>query len=119
MELRKFTDKGLEQFRGYLHELSDGSAATPPLHLLTDPEFSKPMRGSVQLEYAQFASRLDLARNLDQTFEGLPERPDKLMNDIHPRYQLRATFIMKSPHDKALLQIEESWRRCTSSTITI
>lgn len=83
MELRKFTDKGLEQFRGYLHELSEGSAATPPLHLLTDPEFSKPMRGIVQLEHAQFASRLDLARNLDQTFEGLPERPDKLMNDIH------------------------------------
>lgn len=83
MELRRFTDKGLEQFRGYLHELSEGSAATPPLHWLTDPEFSKPMRGSVQLEQAQFASRLDLARNLDQTFEGLPERPDKLMNDIH------------------------------------
>ena len=83
MELRKFTDKGLERLRGYLHELSAGSAATPPLHLLTDPEFSKPMRGSVQLEHAQFASRLDLARNLDQTFEGLPERPDKLMNDIH------------------------------------
>ena len=83
MELRKFTDQGLEQFRGYLHELSAGSAATPPLHLLTDPEFSKPMRGSVQLEHAQFASRLDLARNLDQTFEGFPERPDKLMNDIH------------------------------------
>jgi hypothetical protein len=83
MELRKFTDKGLEQFRGYLHELSEGSAATPPLHLLTDPEFSRPMRDSIQLEHAQFASRLDLARNLDQTFEGLPERPDKLMNDIH------------------------------------
>ena len=83
MELRRFTDKGLEQFRGYLYELSEGSAATPPLHWLTDPEFSKPMRGSVQLEHAQFASRLDLARNLDQTFEGLPERPDKLMNDIH------------------------------------
>ena len=83
MELRKFTDKGLERLRGYLHELSAGSAATPPLHLLTDPEFSKPMRGSAQLEHAQFASRLDLARNLDQTFEGLPERPDKLMNDIH------------------------------------
>ena len=48
MELRKFTDKGLEQFRGCLHELSEGSAATPPLHLLTDPEFSRPMRGSVQ-----------------------------------------------------------------------
>jgi hypothetical protein len=83
MELRKFTVKGLEQFRGYLHELSEGSAAKPPLHLLTDPEFSKSMRGSVQLEHTQFVSRLDLARYLDQAFEELPERPDKLMNDIH------------------------------------
>ena len=83
MELRKFTDKGLEQFRGYLHELSDGSAAKPPLHLLTDSEFSKPMRGRVQLEDTQFISRLELAHYLDQTLEELPERPDKLMNDVH------------------------------------
>ena len=83
MELRKFTEKGLEQFRGYLHELSEGSAATPPLHLLTDPEFSKPMRGGAQFEHTQFVSRLDLARFLDQIFEELPERPDKLMNDVH------------------------------------
>jgi hypothetical protein len=83
MELRKFTDKGLEQFRGYLHKLGEGSPAELPLHLLTDPEFSKPMRGGVQLEHAQFVSRLDLARFLDQTFEELPERPDKLVNDVH------------------------------------
>jgi hypothetical protein len=83
MELRKFTDKGLEQFRCYLHELSEGSAAKPPLHLLTDSEFSKPMRGRVQLEDTQFISRLRLAHYLDQTLEELPERPDKLMNDVH------------------------------------
>jgi hypothetical protein len=83
MELRKFTDRGLEQFRCYLHELSEGSTAKPPLHLLTDPEFSKPMRGRVQLEDTQFISRLELAHYLDQTLEELPERPDKLMNDIH------------------------------------
>jgi hypothetical protein len=83
MELRKFTDKGLEQFRCYLHELSEGSAAKPPLHLLTGSEFSKPMRGRVQLEDTQFISRLGLAHYLDQTLEELPERPDKLMNDVH------------------------------------
>jgi hypothetical protein len=83
MELRKFTVKGLEQFRGYLHEMGEGSTAKPPLHLLTDPEFSRPMRGSVQLEDTQFMSRLELARYLDQTLEELPERPDKLMNDVH------------------------------------
>jgi hypothetical protein len=83
MELRKFTDKGLEQFRAYLHEMGEGSAARPPLNLLADSEFSKPMRGSVQLEHIQFESRLGLARYLDQTFEELPERPDKLANDVH------------------------------------
>jgi len=83
MELRKFTDKGIEQFRGYLHEMGEGSTTKPPLHLLTDPEFSKPMRGRVQLEDTQFMSRLELARYLDQTLEELPERPDKLMNDVH------------------------------------
>lgn len=83
MELRKFTDKGLEQFRGYLHELGQGSAVTPPLHLLVDPEFSIEMRANVGVEHARFQSRLDLARYLDQTFEELPEQPDKLANDVH------------------------------------
>ena len=83
MELRKFTDKGLEQFRAYLRELGEGSTANPPSHLLTDTDFSRPMRGGVQLEQAKFVSRLDLARYLDLTFEELPERPDKLMNDVH------------------------------------
>jgi hypothetical protein len=83
MELRKFTEKGLEQFRAYLHELGEGSAAAPPLHLLTDPESSKAMRGSVQIKQIQFESRLYLARYLDQILEELPERPDNLANDVH------------------------------------
>jgi hypothetical protein len=83
MELRKFTDNGLDQFQGYLRALSEGSAALPPLHLLTDPGFSKPARGRVQLDHIRFASRLDLAHYLDQTLEGLSERPDQLMNDVH------------------------------------
>jgi hypothetical protein len=83
MDLRKFTDKGLERFRGYLHELGEGSAAEPPFHLLTDSEFSKPMRGGVQLEPALFQSRLHLARYLDQTLEALPERPTQLARDVN------------------------------------
>jgi hypothetical protein len=83
MELRKFTDKGLERFRSYLHQLGEGSAAAPPLRFLTEPESSKAMRRSVQLEQRRFESRLHLARYLDQTLEQLPERPDKLANDVH------------------------------------
>lgn len=83
MELRKFTDKGLERFRGYLHELGQGSLVTLPLHLLVDPEFSKEMQANIELEHTHFESRLDLARHLDLTFEELPEQPDILANDVH------------------------------------
>lgn len=82
MELRQFTDKGLEQFRAYLHELGEKSAAEPPLHLLTGLETSKPIHGSVQIEPTRFESRLHLARYIDHALEDLPERPDKIANDI-------------------------------------
>jgi hypothetical protein len=83
MELRKFTDKGLERFRDYLHGLGEGPAAEPPVHLLTDPESSRSMRGIVSLEPVRFESRLHLARYLDQALEVLPERPDQIANDVH------------------------------------
>jgi hypothetical protein len=83
MELRKFTDKGLEQFRDYLHKLGEGSTAKPPLELLTDPESSRRMPSSVQVEPSRFVSRLDMARYLDQAFEELPIEQDKLINDVN------------------------------------
>ena len=82
MELRRFTDKGLERFRAYLHELGEESTADPPLTLLTDPDSSKSMQRRVELENIQFESRLALARYLDQKLEELPERPDQLVNDV-------------------------------------
>jgi hypothetical protein len=83
MDLRTFTDKGLERFRGCLRELREGSVTEPPFHLLSDPEFSKPAPGSAQLEPARFQSRLHLARYLDQAMEAVPERPDKIAADVH------------------------------------
>lgn len=84
MELRTFTEKGLESFRGYLHELSEGTVVNPPpLNLLGDADFSKPVAGRVPLEQRRFGSRLDLARYLDQVLEAFPERPDTLASDIH------------------------------------
>ena len=83
MELRRFTEKGLEHFRAYLHGLSEGSAANlPPAPLLSEPDFSKPAEGRVQLEQKRFSSRLDLARYLDQVLETVPERPDTIASDI-------------------------------------
>ncbi len=83
MELRRFTDRGVEQFRVFLHELGAGATAVAPSHVLTDPEFSKPIGGGWHLEPVRFGSRLALARYLDQTLEALPERSDKLANDVH------------------------------------
>ncbi|MFO7710093.1 MAG: hypothetical protein R6V84_18140 [Desulfobacterales bacterium] len=82
MELRKFTDKGIERFRSCLRDLAGGSAAEPPRRLLTDPEFSRSVRGGVELEQHQFESRLHLARYLDRILDDLPERPDKLVDDV-------------------------------------
>jgi len=82
MELGKLTDKGIEQLRQYLHLLTQGSAAEPPLWLLTEPELSKSLRNGVQIEQRSFASRLELARYLDQALENIPERPDTIANEI-------------------------------------
>jgi hypothetical protein len=83
MELRKLTDTGLEQFRGYLRELGQGSTAEPPVQLISSPEFSQEVRADIRVEHSLFQSRLDLARYLDQQFEEWPEQPDIIANDVH------------------------------------
>ena len=82
MELRKLTDKGIEEFRFYLHQLAQGSTAESPIRLLTEPEFSQALRNGAPIDQRRFASRLDLARYLDQVLENVPERPDILANEV-------------------------------------
>jgi hypothetical protein len=83
MELKKFTDQGLERFRGYLHALSEGSVEPPPLQLLTDPEFSRQAAGHVQIDQKQFGSGLELAPYLDHVLEPYPQWPDTVAADTH------------------------------------
>ena len=64
--LRKFTDKGIAQFRRYLADLRDGAASPPPFDLLVDPVASKPVKGQLQIENRKFATRLELAQYLDE-----------------------------------------------------
>lgn len=82
MELRKFTDEGVERFRVYLRAAVEGSTAGPPRELLTDPKSSFSVRERLQIEPQVFANRLELARYLDRIFENLRERPDTLANDV-------------------------------------
>jgi hypothetical protein len=64
MELRKLTDKGIEEFRLYLHQLKQGSTAEPPIEFLTDPEFSQALRNGAPIDQRRFASQLDLTYDL-------------------------------------------------------
>ncbi len=64
--LRKFSDKGIEQFRGYLADLKEGAASSPPFDLLVDPVASKPVNEQLQIENRKFATRLELAQYLDE-----------------------------------------------------
>ena len=83
MELRKFTDQGLERFRGYLHALSEGSVESPPLNLLTDPEFSRQAAGQARIDQRQFGSGLELASYLDHVLAGYPHWPGTVAADTH------------------------------------
>ena len=64
--LRKFTDEGIEQFRGYLADLKEGATSSPPFDLLVDPVASKPVNERLQIENRKFATRLELAQYLDE-----------------------------------------------------
>jgi hypothetical protein len=64
--LRKFSDKGIEQFRRYLADLKEGAASSPPFDLLVDPVASKPVNEQLQIENRKFATRLELAQYLDE-----------------------------------------------------
>jgi hypothetical protein len=81
MELKRLTDKGIEEFRRYLRQLTEGSTAPPP-RLLSEPEFSIALPNGPPVEQRRFASRWELARYLDQVLENIPERPDILVNDV-------------------------------------
>jgi hypothetical protein len=83
MELRKLSDKGVEQFRTYLQQLAEGSTAGAPLQLLTDPDSSRPTQEHVPLEGKRFAARLELARYLDNALGNLHDRPDVIANDVN------------------------------------
>ena len=81
MEIRKFTDKGIDQFREYLSALRDGSTDAPPYHLLTDPGTSLSLSGEWTIECKNFDSKLKAAEYLDDVLAGVDI--DGIENDIH------------------------------------
>jgi hypothetical protein len=57
MKIRALNQAGIDCFRDWLE---DEVSAEAPLHLLTDPQTSAPLRGAHELEPKQFASLYDL-----------------------------------------------------------
>lgn len=81
MEIRKFTDEGIERFRNYLKELRNGSTSRPPFDLLTDPGTSELVEGGGRIENLIFKTRLDLARYLNDNLASIDH--DSIETDVH------------------------------------
>jgi len=81
MKIRKLTDNGIQRFRDYLAGLRQGSKTPPPASLLENPEFSSPFTGGADIEPRIFSNRLELARYLDRTLDGIFNV--SLPDDVH------------------------------------
>ncbi len=79
--LRKFTDAGIDRFRSFLADLRNGSAAAPPFDFLIDSAASRPVHEEVQIENRKFATRLELARYLDEALTDI--EIDGIESDVH------------------------------------
>jgi hypothetical protein len=81
LEIRKFTDRGVNEFRGYLADLRNGSKDPPPYDLLTNSETSQPVKGQIKVEQQKFETRLDMARYFDSALAEFDE--SGIENDVH------------------------------------
>jgi len=81
MEIRRFTDEGIERFRNYLTELRNGSTSPPPFDLLNNPDASELVNGGGHAENRIFSTRLDLARYLDDALASIED--DSVETDVH------------------------------------
>ncbi|MGD8256111.1 MAG: hypothetical protein PVG70_00855 [Desulfobacterales bacterium] len=80
-EIRRFTDKGLDDFRNYLADLRAGSPSPPPFHLLRNPDTSESFNSSRQVKQRIFSTRLVLARYLEDILSGI--ETDGIETDVH------------------------------------
>jgi hypothetical protein len=81
IEIRRFTDKGIDGFRSYLADLRDGSKDPAPYDLLTNSETSQKVKSQIKVEQQEFGTRFEMARYLDSALAELDE--DGIENDVH------------------------------------
>jgi hypothetical protein len=78
MELRRFTDRGLEAFSQFLDSCTTSLPLPWPQTALTDPGWSEPVGdASIDLEDRAFESRFELAAHLHTRFEAANFRPSR------------------------------------------
>ncbi len=80
MELRRFTNDGVEAFRRYIEALRKESTDPLPEELLTDPRYSKASFPGVEVKRRTFATRLEAARYFDGLFEEMMQ--DGIETDV-------------------------------------
>jgi hypothetical protein len=67
--VRALNDAGRAQFRAFLAAVRNDPATPPPLELLQDESTSAPVRWQIEVEPGLFASRLEVARYLQERFQ--------------------------------------------------
>lgn len=80
LEIRKFTDIGVETFRTYLDNLRVGYNDAPPYDLLTNPKASHPVKGAGRIALRKFETRLDVAHYFDEALAEI--EADNIENDV-------------------------------------
>lgn len=80
MEVRRLTNRGIEEFRNYLSGLKNGDTANPPIRILTQPGSSEPVPGNAQIEEKTFGTRLEAARYFNEALSGIES--DNIETDI-------------------------------------
>jgi hypothetical protein len=80
ISLRRFTDSGIEAFRGYLAKLRSGSQDPPPFNMLEEDNYAVPAYDEITVEQITFGSRLDFAKYACEVFSKVES--DDLFNDV-------------------------------------
>lgn len=69
MQLGRFNEVGLDQFRLYLGVLRQDPKAPPPMHLLTSGEYSDALSEPIDVQMRPFSNRLEFAEWLHDAAE--------------------------------------------------
>ena len=67
----KLNPQGIEYFKKYLDTLKEKPGATPPLEILTDPNYSEAFQDRVKIENLEFENRIHMIEYLSKTLDSL------------------------------------------------